>query len=608
MRTCPACGRSFTGETQFCPDDGTALVTPSRDPLVGRVIGERYRLDERLGRGAMGTVYRALHTRMEKPVAVKLLRAELAGDPEAVARFHREARSASKLDHDHIIRVTDFGQSDDGLLFLVMELLDGESLAQVVHRGALPWRQAARLCREVAQGLGHAHEQGVIHRDLKPENIILAQRSARAAVPGRAARQVVKVLDFGLAKLVHDAPGLEAAGLSRKSLTRTGVVFGTPEYMSPEQAEGTPLDHRADLYALGVLLYQMVTGEVPFTGSNFLVVITKAVQEAPVPPSQRRPDLVIPAELEALILRCMEKAPAARPQSAEEVIEALDQILARYPAEAASAPETPLLGAALPGPRLTPPSGADSAPLPQSDPRLASQALITAPQALTTAPSAPAPRLSGAPTSAPLVSESGEGGTADAPRPSAPLHAQGSSPSVLAGAPPQAPGSQVSAGLRVPQRRWPAALAVGLVLTLGVVGWQAQRRFTGPGAAGQAQEDRALQQAEALLREGRYDEALALLQKEREQRSSAQLHRLLARAYAGKDNRLRALGHAYRALQLAGEGGEATPSRLELALLLQRLGHTEDACQVVRPLLRGGAPLQQDAAALAQRCHQPPAR
>jgi serine/threonine-protein kinase len=293
---------------------------------------------------------------MDKPVAVKVLRQELASDTEAVARFHREARSASRLDHDHIIRVTDFGQTDDGLLFLVMELLDGENLAQVLRRGPLPWRRAATITRDIALGLAHAHEQGVIHRDLKPENIILQRRGK--------ARQQVKVLDFGLAKLMHrpnragpepghgpDAQPEEDP--ARQSLTRTGVVFGTPEYMSPEQAEGRPPGPQTDLYALGVVCFQMVTGQTPFVAPTFLLLIAKTVSEPPPYPSRLNPDAGLPAELEQLILRCLAKAPEDRPGSAEELAEELDLLLAHHPDEALRTGEVAASG----GPGHTPPAG-----------------------------------------------------------------------------------------------------------------------------------------------------------------------------------------------------------------------------------------------------------
>ena len=332
MSLCPTCKASFSGGEQFCPRDGTPLrAALPDDPLSGRVLSGRYRLTEVLGRGGMGAVYRAHHILMDKPVAVKVLRQELASDTEAVARFHREARSASRLDHDHIIRVTDFGQTDDGLLFLVMELLDGENLAQVLRRGPLPWRRAATIARDIALGLAHAHEQGVIHRDLKPENIVLVRR-------GKSARQMVKVLDFGLAKLIHDVgeAGASAAEdeaaeeLAARSLTRTGAIFGTPEYMSPEQAEGRGLGTRTDLYALGVVAYQMVSGALPFSAPTFLALIAKTVNEPAPPPSQQNASVEIPSTLEELIMQCLAKEPAQRPTSAEEIAETLDHLLAAH--------------------------------------------------------------------------------------------------------------------------------------------------------------------------------------------------------------------------------------------------------------------------------------
>ena len=322
----------------------------------------------------MGAVYRAHHILMDKPVAVKVLRQELSSDTEAVARFHREARSASRLDHEFVIRVSDFGQTDDGLLFLVMELLDGENLAQVLRRGSLPWRRAATIARDVALGLAHAHEQGIVHRDLKPENIVIVRR-------GKPARQTVKVLDFGLAKIIHEA-GASADGNTgsdaepddpaQRSLTRTGVVFGTPEYMSPEQAEGRSLGPHTDIYALGVVCYQMLTGQLPFSAPTFLALIAKTVHEAPTPPSVICPGLDLPAELEALLLQCLAKDPHDRPESADELAESLDQLLAAYPVD--------------PGKDAAKATGTHAATAPASGPRATAE---QAPVVVTSSPSAP---------------------------------------------------------------------------------------------------------------------------------------------------------------------------------------------------------------------------
>ena len=357
MARCPTCRTSFERGEQFCPLDGSPLggdqePEPRRDPLEGRVLGGRYRLTSRLGQGGMGTVYRGVHTLMDKPVAVKILRGELATDAEAVSRFHREARSASRLDHEHCIRVSDFGQSDDGLLYLAMELLEGRSLGQRLREERVPYGEAARIAYDIALALEHAHEAGVIHRDLKPDNVFLARRSR--------GREIVKVLDFGLAKLASDS------GKSH-SITRDGTVFGTPEYMAPEQAQGDPLDVRTDLYSLGVLLYRMTTGVLPFRGETFVQTLTKHVREQPKPPHELAPD--IPPALEAIILRCMQKRPADRFASAAAVAEALLPLAQRGD----STGPTP-----APVPELLP-RGTDNAPATAFDPGSTSGEPVVAP-------------------------------------------------------------------------------------------------------------------------------------------------------------------------------------------------------------------------------------
>ena len=272
----------------------------------------------------MGTVYRGVHTLMDKPVAVKILRGELATDAEAVSRFHREARSASRLDHEHCIRVSDFGQSDDGLLYLAMELLEGRSLGQRLREERVSFGESASIAYDIALALEHAHEAGVIHRDLKPDNVFLARRSR--------GREIVKVLDFGLAKLASDS------GKSH-SITRDGTIFGTPEYMAPEQAQGEPLDARTDLYALGVLLYRMTTGVLPFHGETFVQTLTQHIREVPKPPHELAPD--IPPTLEAIILRCLEKRAKDRYDSAGAVAEALRPLVQRGEATGPTSTATP---------------------------------------------------------------------------------------------------------------------------------------------------------------------------------------------------------------------------------------------------------------------------
>jgi serine/threonine-protein kinase len=586
---CLTCHTEFHGGEQFCPRDGTPLqVAPAGDRLSGRVLSGRYRLLSRLGQGGMGAVYRAHHILMDKPVAVKVLRHELSSDAEAVARFHREARSASRLDHEHIIRVTDFGQSDDALLFLVMELLDGESLAELLHREApLPWRRAVAITREVLSGLSHAHEQGIVHRDLKPENIVLARR-------GKSSRPVVKVLDFGLAKLVHEAPGLS----EHMSLTRTGVVFGTPEYMSPEQAEGGAIDPRTDLYALGVILYQMVTGEVPFSAPTVLALIAKTVQDPPEPPSARMRGGELPPALEALILRCLEKSPAQRPQNAEEVIEALDEICAAHPdpqagdtpsrsASASASGRMPATPAPSPagGVRQRPdPSRPDSGPGQVAfAPTLMSQ---VTPQGVAAMPTAEA--AAKGPVTAPVAASPswgtssqmavGEAGGAD--------DAGDAGEELVPARPPGRP------------RRWAFAAAAGLVLAgagalaLGprLKGGLSGESTVGPDQARPSESASTrdpIAAAAELLDARRADEALALLQAERARGNSPALQRLLSRAHEERTERLRALGHMYAAVTLAGPSGEeAQRSQISLAQLLGRMGHTQESCRLAKALLQ----------------------
>jgi serine/threonine-protein kinase len=539
LLVCPTCQTRFEGEEQFCPHDGSPLqlpsspATPAADPLVGRVVGGRYRLVDRLGQGGMGTVYRARHTLMDKPVAVKVLRAELATDGEAVARFHREARSASKLDHDHCIRVTDFGQSDDGLLYLVMELLDGVSLGQLVRKGPLPWGRAAAIGVAIAEALTHAHGEGVIHRDLKPDNVFLARRSR--------GRETVKVLDFGLAKLVAD-------GTLGPSITRDGTVFGTPEYMAPEQAEGEKLDGRTDLYALGIMLYQMVTGDVPFRSSNFVALLTKQVQEAPVPPRARRPDLDIPPGLEAVIMRCLAKRPADRFPTAQDLADAL-------------------------APYATPTDDRGDATGPQA---LLPASAVGAEPSLADAPAETVPGVPFARTDSDAAAETDDAGT--------------STGDAAEGEPVAPP----SAGRRIAL----VAGGLGLAAVAGVLAWTVWhgRRAGGDGppstttalvapATASANDPLAdvVADAERLLAAGQAEEAERRLREARKRADSSALQAALAAVDEARGNRLAALAHLERASRLAPK--DARP-RAELAALLFRLGQATDACRAARAALQ----------------------
>jgi eukaryotic-like serine/threonine-protein kinase len=267
----------------------------STDPLIGRRVGP-YEILDRLGSGGMGTVYAAVHKLIEKKVALKVLAPHLAHDEQVVERFLLEARSASRIAHENVIEVFDLGQSRDGYVYLAMELLTGSDLARVVAReGALPWPRAVAIAIQVSEALAAAHAHSIIHRDLKPENIFLVQ------TPGRA--DFVKLLDFGIAKVVAEGG---------KRLTRTGAVFGTPEYMAPEQIEARPVDSRTDVYGLGAVLYHVVTGGPPFAAASVIEMLTQQVSQLPPPPSARRPDLDLPRPLDAIILKALAKEPGRR--------------------------------------------------------------------------------------------------------------------------------------------------------------------------------------------------------------------------------------------------------------------------------------------------------
>jgi serine/threonine-protein kinase len=517
---CPTCKTHFEGEEHFCPRDGSPLSTsasdgsgagsgpdPTADRLLGRVLGGRYRLLARLGQGGMGTVYRATHTLMDKPVALKILRGELATDAEAVARFHREARSASRLDHDHCIRVTDFGQSDDGLLFLVMELLDGHSLSHITRRGPVPAARAAAIGVAVAEALAHAHEAGIVHRDLKPDNIFLARRAK--------GREIVKVLDFGLAKLASDS----ALG---PSITRDGTVFGTPEYMAPEQAEGEKLDGRTDVYALGVILYQLVCGEVPFKSSNFVALLTKQVSEEPTPPRDRRPDLEIPPGLELIIMRCLSKRREDRYATAGEIADALD-------------------------------------PFAASD---TSQSLVL-PTRDQPSPSTGLPML--APTRDLRAASLEEPAYAEEPQSDSQLRGE-----VV----PRTFGRNVALGLGGVAL---AAAAFGFVF----MGRARRHLLPSPTPIAAAAEP-PLVQGKRLLSEGDLDGADKVLRAAREGSDSTELQEAMSEVNEQLGNRLGALAHMHRAIKLSPDDAEP---RARLGALLLRLGQPAEACRQAKKAL-----------------------
>ena len=301
---CSACGENNPPESGFCGRCGEALDRGL--PKPGDVIAGRYRVVAPIGRGAMGMVYRAEHVQIRKVVAIKLLHRELQENPENVTRFHREAESASRLNHPNTVHVFDFGRTESGSLYIVMEYVDGADLGKVIDKeGPMPFGRVAYLCAQVAGSVADAHEAGIVHRDLKPENIVITQ--------GRDG-EMAKVLDFGLAKLFE--------GTAEVQVTSSGTIVGTPYYMSPEQIQGHELDGRSDVYAMGAIMYECVVGKPPFEAPNPVGVLTKHLSQEPLRPSSRSP-LSVPAEADEIIMRCLEKDRERRYESAEALRGAL---------------------------------------------------------------------------------------------------------------------------------------------------------------------------------------------------------------------------------------------------------------------------------------------
>jgi eukaryotic-like serine/threonine-protein kinase len=349
LRVCPKCHTSSNEDT-FCPTDGTRLVDPDdlpdkerseaptvpgkppgevavppsargADPLIGQLVGSRYRVLGQLGEGGMGNVYRAVQESIEKKVALKVLKAEYSSSPDMVVRFHREAVSACRIKHPNVVDVFDLGQLADGRFYIAMDLLEGRDLGQVItSSGPLVPARAVHLALQICRALNAAHQSGIVHRDLKPENIFLHRTSD--------GDEIVKIVDFGIAHLLAqganrstppprlasqpDDDAAKSATEGDRKLTRVGTVFGTPEYMAPEQAEGVHIDHRADIYAVGIIVYKMFTGKVPFTGTSFLEIISKHVGEEPPRMSKVNPDLAIPKELEQVVFKALAKRPEDR--------------------------------------------------------------------------------------------------------------------------------------------------------------------------------------------------------------------------------------------------------------------------------------------------------
>jgi serine/threonine-protein kinase len=326
-KACPLCGGRYPDDFRVCPKDATPLETKTQtdDPFLGKVLGETYEIARLVGEGGMGRVYEARHLRLpDRRFAVKLMHPEFARQPEVVARFQREAESASSIGHPNVVDVFDVHKTPDGVPYLVGEFLEGEELGDHIQRvGKLDVSFAVGLARQVCKALGAAHGRGIVHRDMKPENVFLILRDG---VP------VVKVLDFGISK----------AGSGDTHLTRTGMIMGTPSYMAPEQARGEKVDLRADVYAIGALLYHALTGQRPFDSDDPAATLNMVLTEEPPRPRALSPE--VPEALELVVQRAMAKDARDRYQTTAE----LD--LALFPFDLANgSPASMVLSAPAPG-------------------------------------------------------------------------------------------------------------------------------------------------------------------------------------------------------------------------------------------------------------------
>jgi serine/threonine protein kinase len=337
MLHCPTCGQDFADEVRVCPEDGSLLQADATvnmnipaDPLIGRTLDEKYRLDERLGTGGMGTVYRATHLLIDRPVAIKLLNPRYVEDEAAQVRFRREARAAGRIQHTNAVTVTDFGRTTDGFVYIVMELLEGRTLRDVLaHDAPLDTARSVSMMLQTAAAVGAAHEAGVIHRDLKPANIFVVQR--------KDAPPYIKVLDFGIAKLAADALDDD----DTNTLTQVGAMIGTPRYMSPEQCDGAKLTPASDVYSLGIILYEMLTGTTPFNGTSPIAIAIKHSQTPPRSP--REFVATIPPALEEVVLHALEKRPEDRPADANAFRSELYAVAERLGLEHAASISAPTI-------------------------------------------------------------------------------------------------------------------------------------------------------------------------------------------------------------------------------------------------------------------------
>jgi hypothetical protein len=336
LKICPTCSTEYPANERFCPRDGTALRSQAgAADLVGSIIAERYHVLKKLGEGGMGQVYLAEHVKMGRQSAVKVMNPAMVHDADAIGRFNREAANASRINHPNVAGIYDFGETPEGLVYLAMEFIEGETVTDIVKaNGALPPQRAAEITRQAAEGLHVAHGMGIVHRDLKPDNIMVTK--------DRDGLDCVKVVDFGIAK---------AQGSESQKVTRTGMVIGTPEYMSPEQLAGDKLDPRTDLYSLALVAFNMLTGQLPFPGDTAQTSMIMRLTEKPKRLMDMRPDLQWPPEVQAVMDKALEREASKRYASAREFGRALTEAVNRMPVRPSGAAGTLVMEAPAMPPR-----------------------------------------------------------------------------------------------------------------------------------------------------------------------------------------------------------------------------------------------------------------
>ena len=346
QKSCPTCGTEYPLSERFCPRDGTALrSTNAQGDLVGSVIAERYHILKKLGEGGMGTVYLAEHVKMGRKSALKVMNPGMNQDSDAIARFNREASNASRLSHPNICAIYDFGETPDGLIYLAMEFIEGQSLTSLIEKtGSLPAPRAATIIHQAADALGIAHDAGIVHRDLKPDNIMIART--------KDGSDLVKVVDFGIAK---------ASSSDAQKVTKTGLVVGTPEYMSPEQLAGDKLDGRSDIYSLGLVAFNCLTGTLPFPSNSAQEAMIMRLTDHPKTLSEMKPDVEWPAELERVMAKVLARDAVDRYQSAPEFGREIAKAVENMPQALTASAATQVIGArtaALPATRVASGGGA----------------------------------------------------------------------------------------------------------------------------------------------------------------------------------------------------------------------------------------------------------